>query len=65
MELNYSEFLRFFSFAVVTIAQILLSIFLLFHGSETLKFFAVFLLLIEAVFLVRLYFQISKMRYFT
>ena len=61
---SYSEFLRFFSFSVVTIAQILLGIFLLFHGSETLKFFGFFLLFIEIIFLIRLYFQITNIRNF-
>ena len=65
MGFGYSEFLRFFSFAVVTIAQVLLGVFLLFHGSETSKFFGAFLLFIEVIFLFRLYYQLSVMRNFT
>jgi hypothetical protein len=57
-----SDVLRVISFIVVTIAQIFLAFFLLFFGSETLKFFAIFLLSAELFVLLRLYFQFTKMR---
>ena len=57
-----TEFLRILTFTIVTIAQFLLGIFLLFYGSETLKFFAIFLLIIETLLIIKLYSNISSMR---
>jgi len=60
MDIYYTDFIRYVSFIIITIAQILLGVFLLFHGSETLKFFAVILLLIQVFVLVRLYLRFSN-----
>lgn len=62
MGFYYTDFIRFLSFIIITIAQILLGVFLLYHGSETLKFFAVILLIIEVFVLVRLYLRVSNIR---
>ena len=55
-----SNFGRLFLFAIVTVAEILLALFLLFYGSSTLKIFAVVLLIIQLFALYRIYFYTSN-----
>lgn len=54
-----SNFVRVLSFNIVTALEILLGLFLLFYGSELLKFFAVGLLIFEFFALQRLYIYIT------
>jgi hypothetical protein len=56
MEFFNSDFGRLLSFTVVTVLEILLGFFLLFYGSDTLKFFAVLLLFIELFAIQKIYF---------
>ena len=56
MEFLYSDFGRLLSFTVVTVLEILLGLFLLFYGSDTLKFFAVLLLIVELFAMQKIYF---------
>jgi len=56
MEFFNSDFGRLLSFTVLTVLEISLGLFLLFHGSDTLKFFAVILLIIELFAMQKIYF---------
>ncbi len=51
----YYGFSRLFAFMMVTALEIALGIFLLFYGSDTLKFFAVLLLMIEFFAVQKIY----------
>ena len=61
-----SDLGRFIVFIIITVAEILLTIFLLFYGSENLKFFAVLLLFVQlfAVYKIYLYFLLYVNRIF-
>ena len=62
MEFLYSDFGRLISFTVITVLEILLGLFLLFYGSDTLKFFAVLLLIIELFAIQKIYFYFSHLQ---
>ncbi len=61
-----SDLGRFIVFIIITVAEILLTIFLLFYGSENLKFFAVLLLFVQlfAVYKIYLYLLLYVNRIF-
>lgn len=55
-----SDFGRLFLFTIITVAQVLLAIFLLFYGTSTLKMFALFLLIVQVFALFRIYVYTSN-----
>ena len=50
-----SDLGRLFVFIIVTAAEVLLTLFILFYGSENLKFFAVLLLIVQFFALYKIY----------
>jgi len=61
MNFIHSEIVRLLLFILVTLAQILLAIFLLFYGNESLKPFATFILIIQLFAIRKIYFYLSHM----
>jgi len=61
MNFIYSGIGRLLLFILITLAQILLAIFLLFYGSESLKPFAIFLLIVQLFAIRKIYFYLSHM----
>jgi len=61
MEFIQSDFKRFSFFILITMAEVLLAIFLLFHGSENLKIFAIFLLMAQLLSMHRVHVYLSNM----
>jgi len=61
MNFIYSEIGRLLLFMTITLAQTLLSIFLLFYGSESLKLFAIVLLMVQLSAVKKIYFYLSHM----
>jgi len=55
------DLVRLFLFMVLTIVEIILAIFLLFYGSEALKPFAIFLLIVQLLSLHNIYKLVSSL----
>jgi len=55
MGLTRYDFFRLCSFSLLTAMEIILAIFLLFYGSETLKPFAILLLIVQLFSLHKIY----------
>jgi len=64
MEFFNSDFGRLLSFIMVTVLEISLGLFLLFYGSDTLKFFAVLLLVVELFAVQKIYFYFLHLNRF-
>ena len=60
MGLMNSDFFRLSLFSLLTAIEILLAIFLLLHGSETLKPFAIFLLIVQLFAIHKIYLFIAN-----
>jgi len=61
MNFIHSEVGRLLLFIVITLSQTLLALFLLVYGSESLKPFAVFLLIVQLFAIHKIYFYLSYM----
>ncbi len=61
MNFIHSETRRLLLFILITLAQIFLAIFLLFYGSESLKPFATFILIIQLFAIRKIYFYLFHM----
>ncbi|PTB83686.1 hypothetical protein C9926_01605 [Sulfurovum lithotrophicum] len=59
MNFIHSEMGRLLLFIVITVAQTLLALFLLAYGSESLKPFAIFLLIIQLFAMNKIYVYLS------
>ena len=62
MEFIKSDLGRLFFFILITAAEILLGLFLVLHGSESLKIFGVFLLILQVFALHKIYIYLSNFR---
>jgi len=61
MNFIHSETGRLLLFITVTLAQTLLALFLLMYGSESLKPFAIFLLIVQLFAINKIYFYLSHL----
>jgi glucan phosphoethanolaminetransferase (alkaline phosphatase superfamily) len=61
MNLIHSEMGRLLLFILITLVQMLLALFLLFYGSESLKPFAIFLLIVQLFAIRKIYVYLSHM----
>jgi len=62
MGLIQSDVGRLFFFILITAAEVLLGIFLIFHGSDNLKIFAIFILIVQLFSMNKIYFYFSNFR---